>query len=105
VLPAAYLNGLAEAMGEMRRHILDVIRQGEIGRCEQILQTMEDVYSSLVTVDYPSALTGNLRRTTDMVRGVLERTRGDLTFAARQEALERTLRDFEDKVLSRTDDK
>lgn len=104
VPPAAYLNGLAEAMGEMRRHILDVIRQGEIGRCEQVLQTMEDVYSALITVDYPSALTGGLRRTTDMVRGVLERTRGDLTLAARQEALERTLRDFEDKVLSSADD-
>jgi len=98
VPPAAYLNGLAEAMGEMRRYILDVIRHGEIGHCEQMLQTMEDVYTALVTVDYPSALTRGLRRTTDMVRGVLERTRGDLTVAARQEALQRALHDFEEKV-------
>jgi translin len=98
VLPAAYLNGLAEAMGEMRRHILDVMRQGEIERCEQMLQIMEDVYSALVTVDYPDALTSGLRRTTDMVRGVLERTRGDLTMAARQETLRQELREFERRM-------
>ncbi len=59
---------------------------------------MEDIYSLLVTMDFPDALTGGLRRTTDMVRGVLERTRGDLTVAARQEKLERTLREFEDRI-------
>jgi translin len=100
VLPAAYLNGLAEAMGEMRRYILDVMRQGQVERCEQKLQIMEDVYSALVTVDYPDALTSGLRRTTDMVRGVLERTRGDLTMAARQEALRQELREFEQRISS-----
>ncbi len=59
---------------------------------------MEDIYSLLVTMDFPDALTGGLRRTTDMVRGVLERTRGDLTVAARQEKLERTLREFEERI-------
>jgi translin len=103
VPPAAYLNGLGEAMGELRRHILDVIRHGKVGRCERMLQVMEDVYSALVTVDYPDALTGRLRRTTDMVRGVLERTRGDLTVATRQETLRRALRKFETKVLSGAD--
>jgi len=98
VLPPAYLNGLAEAMGEMRRYILDVMRHGEIERCEQMLQVMEDVYSVLVTIDYPDALTSGLRRTTDMVRGVLERTRGDLTMAARQETLRQELREFEQRV-------
>jgi len=98
VLPPAYLKGLAEAMGEMRRYILDVMRHGEIERCEQMLQVMEDVYSALVTVDYPDALTSGLRRTTDMVRGVLERTRGDLTMAARQETLRQELREFEQRV-------
>jgi translin len=98
VLPPAYLNGLAEAMGEMRRYILDVMRHGQIERCEQMLQVMEDVYSALVTVDYPDALTSGLRRTTDMVRGVLERTRGDLTMAARQETLRQELREFEQRV-------
>lgn len=99
VLPPTYLNGMAEAMGELRRHILDVIRHGEVGRCEQILQVMQDVYSVLVTVDYPNALTGGLRRSTDMVRGVLERTRGDLTVAARQEAMQRALHEFEQRVM------
>lgn len=99
VLPPTYLNGIAEAMGEMRRHILDVLRHGEVGSCEQMLQVMQDVYSILVTVDYPDALTGGLRRTTDMVRGVLERTRGDLTVAARQEAMQRALHEFEQRVM------
>ena len=62
---------------------------------------MEDIYSLLVTLDFPDALTGGLRRTTDMVRGVLERTRGDLTVAARQEKLERTLREFEERFSVR----
>jgi translin len=99
VRPAAYLKGLAEAMGELRRYILDVIRHGEVGRCEQMLQVMEDVYSVLVTIDYPDALTGGLRRTTDMVRGVLERTRGDLTVAARQEAMQHALQQFEQRIM------
>jgi len=101
VLPPTYLNGMAEAMGELRRYILDVLRHGEVGRCEQMLQVMQDVYSVLVTVDYPDALTGGLRRTTDMVRGVLERTRGDLTVAARQEAMQRALHEFEQRVMPR----
>lgn len=98
VPPAAYLNGLGEAMGELRRYVLDIIRHGQVERCERVLQAMEDVYSVLVTIDYPDMLTGGLRRTTDMVRGVLERTRGDLTVAARQDALQRALHDFEAKI-------
>jgi len=85
-------------VGEMRRHILDNIREGNIGYCEAVLRAMDDIYSLLVTVDFPDALTGGLRRTTDMVRGVMERTRGDLTMALRQEALERRLGDFEGRL-------
>jgi translin len=103
VLPATYLNGLAEAMGELRRYILDVVRHGEVERCERMLQIMDDVYSVLVTIDYPDALTGGLRRSTDMVRGVLERTRGDLTVAARQETLQRALHDLEEKLAPGAD--
>jgi translin len=94
---AAYLNGLGEAAGELRRYTLDIIRHGNSERCEKVLAAMEDIYSLLVTMDFPDALTGGLRRTTDMVRGVLERTRGDLTVAVRQEKLEVTLREFEGK--------
>lgn len=91
VEPAAYLNGLGEAAGEMRRFVLDRIRHGEAERCEQVLGTMEDIYSLLVTVDFPDAITDGLRRTTDMVRGVLERTRGDITFALQQRRLTEAL--------------
>ena len=93
---AAYLNGMGEAAGELRRYALDIMRHnGQMERCEKVLGAMEDIYSDLVTMDFPDALTGGLRRTTDMVRGVLERTRGDLTVAARQEKLEKTLSEFE----------
>jgi len=95
---AAYLNGLGEAAGELRRHVLDLIRHGELERGEEILSMMDDIYGVLVTIDFPHAVTGNLRRTTDMVRGVLERTRGDLTMSLRQEKLQQALRDFEKKV-------
>lgn len=91
VEPAAYLNGLGEAAGEMRRYVLDRIRHGEVERCEQVLGIMEDIYSLLVTVDFPDAITDGLRRTTDMVRGVLERTRGDVTFAIQQRQLTQAL--------------
>jgi len=95
---AAYLNGLGEAAGELRRHALDLIRQGRTARGEQVLQMMEDIYSLLVSVDFPDAITGGLRRTTDMVRGVLERTRGDLTMVMKQEELRGALREFEDRL-------
>jgi translin len=96
---ASYLNGLGEAAGELRRFSLDIMRHGTSERCEQVLDAMEDIYSLLVTIDFPDALTGGLRRTTDMVRGVLERTRGDLTIAARQEKLEERLMEFEAKIV------
>jgi len=83
----AFLNGMGEAVGELRRHILDVIRGGDLARGEAILQEMDDIYSALVTFDYPDALTGGLRRTTDAVRGSLEKTRGDLTTSLRQDQL------------------
>lgn len=95
---AAYLNGLAEAAGELRRHLLDTLRDGHIDRCEEILEAMDDIYSLLVTIDFHDALTGGLRRTTDMVRGVLERTRGDLTISLRQNQLAQKLVDFGDKL-------
>ncbi len=88
---AAYLNGLGEAVGEIRRYLLDAMRQGDLSRGEELLTVMDDIYSILVTIDFPDAITGGLRRTTDMVRGVLERTRSDLTLAMRQKALETTI--------------
>jgi len=88
---AAYLNGLGEAVGELRRYLLDSMRQGDLSRGEELLSAMDDIYSVLVTIDFPDAITGGLRRTTDMVRGVLERTRSDLTLVMRQKDLENRL--------------
>ncbi|MFN8556637.1 MAG: haloacid dehalogenase [Dehalococcoidia bacterium] len=92
---AAYLNGMGEAVGELRRYVLDSLRHGDMERCERLLGVMDDIYALMVTIDYPDAITGGLRRTTDVTRGILERTRGDLTMAARQNDLERRLARFE----------
>ncbi len=99
----AYLNGLGEAVGELRRYILDSIRRDDLSQSEELLSAMDDIYSVLVTMDFPDAITSGLRRTTDMVRGVLERTRSDLTLIIRQQDLENKLLTFE-KNLHPTDD-
>ncbi len=91
VAPGPFLNGLAEAVGEMRRYILDQLRRGELDGSEPLLDAMDAIYSLLVTLDYPDAMTGGLRRTTDSTRGILEKTRGDLTLSLRQDALRRAL--------------
>ena len=85
---AAYLNGLGEAAGELRRYLLDGMRRGDLSRGEELLEAMDSIYSALVTMDFPDAITCGLRRTTDMVRGVLEKTRSDLTLVIRQKELE-----------------
>jgi translin len=89
---AAYLNGLGEAAGELRRRCLDLIRQAHSEDAERLLDAMDDIYLLLVTMDYPDAITAGLRRTTDMVRGVTERTRGDLTTSLRQYQLQQALK-------------
>jgi len=98
VSPAAYLNGMGEAVGELRRYLLDTIRRGDLSRCEEVLATMDDVYGILVTMDFPEALTLGLRRTTDAVRGILEKTRGDLTVAFEQRGLQKQLEALEEKL-------
>jgi translin len=104
VEPAAYLNGLAEAMGEVRRYVLDRLRRGDVAVGERLLAAMDEVYTLLITVDFPDAITGGLRRNTDMVRGVLERTRGDLTIAVRQEEMKVALRGLSERLgLNDTD--
>ncbi|MDP2959555.1 MAG: Clp protease N-terminal domain-containing protein, partial [Longimicrobiales bacterium] len=95
---AAYLNGLGEAVGELRRYLLDSLRSGDIDRCEGVLAAMDDIYTLLVTMDYPEAITGGLRRTTDAMRGILERTRGDLTMALVQRDLQRRLEEFQGRL-------
>ena len=98
VEPPAYLKGLAEAASEMRRYALDLMRQNKLERAEEMLGIMDQVYGQLMTVDFPDAITGGLRRTTDMLRGVVQRTRGDLTTAFRQEMMRQALHDFEQRI-------
>lgn len=90
-----YLRGMSEAATEMRRFVLDLMRRGQVIEAEQYLEFMDEVYSHLVTVDFPDAVTDGLRRHTDVLRGVLERTRGDLTMAIRQDQMRNALLGFE----------
>ena len=95
---ATYLNGLAESTGELRRRCLDILRHGYSQEAERLLGLMEDIYAILITMDYPDAITGGLRRQTDLVRSITERTRGDLTISLRQEHLEHTMRRLESRL-------
>ncbi len=94
----AYLNGLAEAASEMRRRSLDLIRRGNNAEAERLLKAMDEIYAVLMTFDFPDAITGGLRRRVDALRGVLERTRGDLTMSMRQGELRQALREFEGRI-------
>ncbi|MBN2554802.1 MAG: haloacid dehalogenase [Anaerolineales bacterium] len=89
---APYLGGLGEAAGELRRRVLDMLRDGYSRDADRLLDAMDEIYSLLVTVDYPDAITGSLRRTTDLVRGVTKRTRDDLTTSAQFHDLKQALK-------------
>ncbi len=86
-----YLNGLAEVIGELRRRTLDILRHGYSQEAERLLGIMDEIYSVLVTMDYPDAITNGLRRQTDLARGIIEKTRGDITFSLRGEHLEQAI--------------
>jgi translin len=90
---APYLNAMAESASELRRDVLDRLRADDLDRAEQLLAAMDEIYDVLITVDFPDAITGGLRRTTDQLRAVLERTRGDLTITITQKRLQRSLND------------
>ncbi len=87
VQESTYLNGLAEVVGELRRRTLDILRSGYSEEAERLLGHMDEIYSVLVTMDYPDAITNGLRRQTDLARGIIEKTRGDVTFSLRGEQL------------------
>jgi translin len=89
---ATYLNGLAEVVGELRRRTLDILRSGYSEEAERLLGYMDEIYSVLVTMDYPDAITNGLRRQTDLARGIIEKTRGDVTFSLRGEQLAEAIR-------------
>lgn len=88
---ATYLNGLAEVTGELRRRCLDILRHGYSEEAERLLAQMDDIYALLITLDFPDAITYNLRRHTDLVRGIVERTRGDMTLALREQRLQQAI--------------
>jgi translin len=88
---AAYLDGLGESVGELRRYILDSLRRGDFSRCEELLAIMDEIYGILMSMDFPELFAHGLRRTTDAIRGIIERTRGDLTVALKQKELETKL--------------
>jgi len=98
VADATYLNGLAEVVGELRRRTLDILRHGYSQEAERLLGIMDDIYSVLVTMDYPDAITNGLRRQTDLARGIIEKTRGDVTFSLRGEHLERAISQLSDRL-------
>lgn len=95
---AAYLNGMGEAVGELRRHALDGIRQNDIAWGESLLSAMDEIYYAMVSFDYPTAISGGLKRTADVTRSLIERTRGDLTNAIRQQRLEAALAEIEGRL-------
>ncbi|MCS7246643.1 MAG: haloacid dehalogenase [Anaerolineales bacterium] len=95
---ATYLKGMAEAIGELRRRCLDSLRLANTQEAERMLTYMDDIFAVLVTMDYPEAITGGLRRLTDIARSLIERTRGDLTLSLRHEKLEESLRLLEEKL-------
>ncbi len=96
--PATYLQGLAEAVGELRRRCLDLLLKDNPDEAVRLMGEMDDIYAVLVTMDYPDAITGGLRRLTDVARGIIERTRGDITLSLRQGRLESSLHDLETRL-------
>ena len=95
---STYLRGLSETIGELRRKCLDILRHGYSEEAERLLELMDDIYALLVSVDYPDAVTHGLRRQTDLVRGIIERTRADLTTSLRQECLQNAIVSLEKKL-------
>jgi translin len=94
-----YLNGLAEVVGELRRRCMDILRQGYSDDAERLLGIMDEIYTLLITVDYPDALTNGLRRQTDLARGIVERTRGDITVSIRENKLTNAISKLSKQLL------
>ena len=98
VQDATYLSGWVEVVGELRRRTLDILRSGYSEEAERLLGHMDEIYSVLVTIDYPDAITNGLRRQTDLARGIIEKTRGDVTFSLRGEQLTEAIRSLSSQL-------
>ena len=99
-----YLNGLAEVVGELRRRCMDILRMGYSDDAERLLGIMDEIYTLLITVDYPDALTNGLRRQTDLARGIVERTRGDITVSIRENRLTSAISKLSKQLLDNDSD-
>jgi len=95
---APYLNGMTEAIGELRRHVLDIMRHGKLERGEELLDAMDDIYYMLISIDYPDAITGGLRRSTDVARSIMERTRSDLSLTLVQRNLQEAIAEHQARL-------
>jgi len=89
--PVPYLHGLGEAVGEMRRRLLDLLRAGDLDEAQVVLDVMDEIVDLLAEIDYPDGMTSGLRRTTDVSRALVERSRADLTATVVQERLRQDL--------------
>jgi translin len=96
----SYLLGLGDVPGELRRQALDALRVGNMETAEARLSMMEEIYLSLMTMEEAPLLKG-LRRKMDITRGVIERTRSEVTAEAGRrklrESVERLTGKFEDR--------
>lgn len=99
---STFLNGLAEVVGELRRRVLDILRHGYSAEAERLMGVMDEIYSVLVTMDYPDAITNGLRRQTDLARGIIEKTRGDMTISLRGEHLEQAIGRLSEQLAAGT---
>jgi translin len=95
---ATYLNGMSEVVGELRRRIMDIMREGHSQEVERLLDVMDDIYAQLVTMDFPDALTYGLRRRTDIARSIIERTQADITISYRQQELEKRITSLSEQL-------
>lgn len=95
---AAYLNGLGDVVGELRRHVLDLIRKESFEKAEIFLDIMENIHAMLMDFDYPDAITRGLRRKTDVSRSIIEKTRGDVVNAIGQKKLEIAMQNLESRL-------
>ena len=101
---ATYLNGMAEVPGELRRRCLDILRSGYSAEAERLLGWMDEIYSLMITVDYPDAITNGLRRQTDLLRGIVERTRADLTLSQREDRLHNAMSSLAEQLADHAGD-
>jgi len=91
VQPINYLLGLADIVGELRRYVLDKIRTGNYENLDKTLDRMDEIYTFLFSLDYPKGLTHDLRRKTDVARGIIEKTRGDISLSIQIDRLNKNL--------------